>query len=423
MTQIDTAACLQAALDYLSRGWSAIALCPPDHRGVPITHHERCEKPGKVPLGKWAEYQTRLPTEAELRRNWKESPAANVGVVLGAVSGIIGIDIDSIEGDVMLHELARGDLPATLMFCTGRDDSFRLLYQLPKNHDAPTIPIRSKDGKEPLKILGNGSQTVMPPSVHPNGATYSWVHERGLNEIEIAPAPKWLLDLLKSKSSKNTAAVPAQGKHLATGSPIPEGGRDNHLFLIASAMRRFGCTAPEIYPALAQVNRRCKPPLKDSDLRRIAHSSQRYAQEVFPTNSAQSQGTKSALAAPNLIRMDQVIETQLAWLWPDWMPMGTLLTVDGEGGVGKSSMLIDLAARITRGDVFPDGLSSGLKGPANVLMIACEDALSSVIKPRCIAARAVESRLFYGVEGDRSSLSFRRIALPIGTPHAEMGTH
>jgi hypothetical protein len=57
------AECLAAALDYLALGWSALALCPPDHVAVGKAHGKHCKNPGKVPWGLWDDFQDRLPTE------------------------------------------------------------------------------------------------------------------------------------------------------------------------------------------------------------------------------------------------------------------------------------------------------------------------------------------------------------------------
>src|SRR5262249_11884660 len=119
--------CLAAALDYLALGWSVLAVCPPDHVGVGSTHAKKCKNPGKAPWGEWKTYQSRLPTEEEVRRKWRDNETLNVGMALGPVSGLIGIDIDGAQGELRLQELSGGDLPWTLEFSTpggGR----RLLY-------------------------------------------------------------------------------------------------------------------------------------------------------------------------------------------------------------------------------------------------------------------------------------------------------
>jgi hypothetical protein len=45
----------------------------------------------------------------------------------------------------------------------------------------------------------------------------------------------------------------------------------------------------------------------------------------------------------------------IEWLWPDWIPLGMLSLLTGEGGAGKSMLALDLANRITAGTPFPDG--------------------------------------------------------------------
>jgi hypothetical protein len=103
--KIQKQSCFQAAQVYLRRDWSVLALCPPHHQGVPDYHRCYCRQSGKRPLGRWKEWQTSLPTLDEIVEQWEMVPLANVGVVLGPVSGIIGIDIDGAEGDRILEEV------------------------------------------------------------------------------------------------------------------------------------------------------------------------------------------------------------------------------------------------------------------------------------------------------------------------------
>jgi transcriptional regulator with AAA-type ATPase domain len=41
------------------------------------------------------------------------------------------------------------------------------------------------------------------------------------------------------------------------------------------------------------------------------------------------------------------------WLWPAHVPMGRLTLLVGEPGLGKDSVAADLAARVSRGAVWP----------------------------------------------------------------------
>jgi putative DNA primase/helicase len=260
--------CLDAALAYLRRDWSVVALCPPGHQGVPDYHRCYCRQPGKRPLGRWKEWQTRLPTVDELVEQWEMVPLANVGVVLGPVSGIIGIDIDGAEGERILEEVvSQGDLPRTLSFSTGRGR--RLLYALPANCRVRTRSYR--DGQGEVKILAHGSLTVMPPSRHISGKKYRWLPRRGPDHLEPAPAPDWVVGRVADHRPGQRRSIPIE-----PGAPIPEGRRNETLFRLACAMRRHGCTPSEILCTLRSVNRRCVPQLDERELPEVARSASRY---------------------------------------------------------------------------------------------------------------------------------------------------
>jgi hypothetical protein len=256
--------CLKAALGYLGRGWAALAVCPPDHHDVPAFHRATCSKPGKRPLGPWKTWQTRLPTRDELTAQWELVPAANVGVVLGPVSGLVGVDVDGGEGERILGELSAGDLTRTLTFTTGRGR--RLLYAIDRDGDIPTRTFSGQGGE--VKILAAGTLTVMPPSRHATGKTYRWLRRRGPGDIRPATAPDWLYRHQEGQSARDQPAD--------VGAPIPQGQRNGRLFRIGCCLRRHGCTRGEILAALRLVNGRCLPPLADRELQDLATNSSRY---------------------------------------------------------------------------------------------------------------------------------------------------
>jgi len=81
--------------------------------------------------------------------------------------------------------------------------------------------------------------------------------------------------------------------------------------------------------------------------------------------------------------LSDIASEQLHWLWEMRIPRGKLTTLDGDPGLGKSLLTLDLAARITTGRPMPDG-TPGVKG--NVVLIAPEDDANDTIKPRIEAA-------------------------------------
>ena len=56
-----------------------------------------------------------------------------------------------------------------------------------------------------IDIRGEGGYVVAAGSVHASGATYRFVDGRGLDEIAVAPAPKWLLDFVTVKEPQATS--------------------------------------------------------------------------------------------------------------------------------------------------------------------------------------------------------------------------
>jgi hypothetical protein len=67
---------------------------------------------------------------------------------------------------------------------------------------------------------------------------------------------------------------------------------------------------------------------------------------------------KPFVQVPALSSFDLVSPT---WLWPDYIPCGSLTLLDGPTGSGKTQFLVDLAARVSSGRPMPDD-STGLHG-------------------------------------------------------------
>jgi hypothetical protein len=88
--------------------------------------------------------------------------------------------------------------------------------------------------------------------------------------------------------------------------------------------------------------------------------------------------------------LSDINSAQLHWLWEKRIPRGQLTILDGDPGLGKSLITIDLAARVTTGRPMPDG-TPGVQG--NVLLIAPEDHDTNTIKPRIEAAGGDPSRI------------------------------
>jgi hypothetical protein len=92
----------------------------------------------------------------------------------------------------------------------------------------------------------------------------------------------------------------------------------------------------------------------------------------------------------------------VAWLWPGRLALGKLELLDGDPGVGKSLVTLDLCARLSTGRHWPDG-SPG-PGASGALVLNAEDDESDTICPRLSALGADLARVFVLPHGGRLRL-------------------
>lgn len=107
----------------------------------------------------------------------------------------------------------------------------------------------------------------------------------------------------------------------------------------------------------------------------------------------QPPGQESAGRRPHLVVLSDVEPETVKWLWRGRIPLGKLTILDGDPGLGKSSVGVDLSARVSRCDPLPDGSRSDLSGPAGVVLLSAEDGLRDTIRPRLDAAGADVDRV------------------------------
>jgi hypothetical protein len=84
-----------------------------------------------------------------------------------------------------------------------------------------------------------------------------------------------------------------------------------------------------------------------------------------------------------LVALSQVSPERLHWLSPGRLAAGKITILDGDPGLGKSTLLCEFAARISRGDPLPGGEPAP---PRPVVLMSAEDDLYDTIRPRIDAA-------------------------------------
>ena len=92
-------------------------------------------------------------------------------------------------------------------------------------------------------------------------------------------------------------------------------------------------------------------------------------------------------------RMSEVVAEPIRWLWEGRIPLGKVTLLEGEPGVGKSTLSLELAARVSRGGPMPSEKVAEY-GPGNVVLFSDDDDLADTIRPRLEAADADLSRIY-----------------------------
>ena len=93
----------------------------------------------------------------------------------------------------------------------------------------------------------------------------------------------------------------------------------------------------------------------------------------------------------DLVCVADVPAEPVRWLWPGRIPLGKLTVLDGDPGMGKSTVTLTIAAKVSTGSPFPDGARPE---PADVILLSAEDEIADTIRPRLEAAGADLTQAF-----------------------------
>lgn len=135
------------------------------------------------------------PDGDAVTRMLRQWPQSNIGLACGPKSGFFVLDVDpEKDGNAKLEALcaANSQLPKTYTVMTGSGGA-HYYFLLPEG-----MSVSNSRGKLPggLDIRGDGGQVVAPPSVTDKGQYIV------LDDVPIADAPAWLLDLIRREAPK-----------------------------------------------------------------------------------------------------------------------------------------------------------------------------------------------------------------------------
>lgn len=159
---------MNEALELLGRGWSVF----------PVSLDT------KRPLIKWGDYQERLPTEEEIEEWWGKWPDARIGLITGAISGVVVVDCDN---EAALAAARKAGLWSPVRVRTKR--GCHLYYAHPRDGQryANKVGGYTRDPSWPkadgLDFRGDGGFVLAPPSKN-----YEWDIDA---TFDIDDAPTW----------------------------------------------------------------------------------------------------------------------------------------------------------------------------------------------------------------------------------------
>ncbi len=337
----DEALGLTAALTYARRGWPVAPAHSTRLDGSCSCADAACDRIGKHPRTRHG-LTDATTDERAIREWWGKTPDANVLIRTGKIGDryLVVLDVDPRhDGEENLARLLNehdADLPETPRAITGGGGCHVFMWS--------RLPVKSSANQiaPGLDVRGVGGYVIAAPSRHASGQEYAWDVGAHPADLAIAEAPSWFV-AVAGLAGERVKVKPSdiQGAEI---SEIYEGGRNSALTKIAGAMRRPGVGERAILAALRIVNdERCRPPIDDWELEKIARSIARHdpGDPVKASADPLPLITWTQVAAPL-----PVVRWTLEALG---IAPGAVTIVGGAGGGGKTMALQALILAVASG--------------------------------------------------------------------------
>jgi putative DNA primase/helicase len=151
-------------------------------------------------------------------------------------------------------------------------------------------------------------------------------------------------------------------------------------------------------------------------------------QPAFADAHTRQNGPAQPLSAQKILKVTQlstVTPERLEFLWTPFIPKGRPVALEGDPGVGKSSLVAKLVAHLTTGTAFPNVLEGTPPpkdfSPCNVCLLTSEDDPADTLVPRIAANGGDVQRVFLIEVGAARRGQRRRHAAGQRTPAAGPG--
>jgi hypothetical protein len=130
----------------------------------------------------------------------------------------------------------------------------------------------------------------------------------------------------------------------------------------------------------------------DDDYARLAEIGRERCVMAAPARRTAAVATRTSSATVELRSAASIRPETIKWLWPGWLARGRFHILAGQPGAGKTTLALELAATISSGGIWPDGVLS-VRG--NTIFWSGEDDLADTLVPRLIAAGADCQRIHF----------------------------
>lgn len=120
-----------------------------------------------------------------------------------------------------------------------------------------------------------------------------------------------------------------------------------------------------------------------------------------------------------IIKMSEIESQEIEWLWFPFIPYGKLTIIQGDPGDGKTTLVLNLAAKLSKGEALDKDVD--IKEPIIVIYQTAEDGLADTVKPRLELAGADCEQIIVIDESDKSlSMADERLEEAIQTTGAKL---
>jgi len=217
------------------------------------------------------------------------------------------------------------------------------------------------------------------------------------DESEILPPlPPWILDA--NSSAKHAYAHAALRGEAAILAVTQEGGRNAQLNKSAFKLGGFVplglLTEQKIIEALVDAAFQCG--LSQSEILPTIMSGLEAGKEC-PRDVPEEPDApnEQAIQGRSVIIWAKSIKPKtVEWLWKGRLPKGKLVTFAGNGGLGKTFVICDIATRISQGLDWPDSEGECCER-GRALLVSGEDDADDTLVPRLISQGADLSRVAF----------------------------